>query len=623
MVTTFTPNATREPLAIGIVGLGSRGLTVLERILTLAAHTPDRRFRVVVFEPGEPGVGLHWLEQPDYLLLNTVACQLSHFPDAAALGAPQERRGPNFFEWCARQGVRIGEDGLPCATGGRPVRETDFLPRRLLGEYLLWTYRTLTASVPPNVALTVHRETAVGVIPEEEAGAFVLCGESGLKETVARLFVCLGHTGRLPVAEPAASPKEITIPYPLPSTLDEVAPGSRVALAGFGLTSMDVLASLTVGRGGRHVWRDGRQTYVPSGREPKITLFSRTGLPFCTRPNTTPDRRKHQPVVLTPQAIAALRARTADGRLDFKDVVLPLLKQEMQAAYHIVSAGLSGADAAASTRGRLVAAAETGRLDAELARLAERYGAFSPDEHLRFAGPEGLTGEEYVRWVKDFIRSDLAESAKGLAASPVKAALEIWRDLRDVLRGIVDFRGLDEASHEYYYGTFSQLVCRLVAGPQKERYEDLLAVLDAGVAEIYPGIDPVISTGPDGTLSLSGGGNAGSPQVVDHVIRARLASAGLTNTDSPFLMALRQAGFVRPRCAAYGLDGVDVDALSHPLGAPGALAKAIWIFGPNVEGASYYNHYVPSSGAYSRAFADAHHAVEECLTVHEKGLVAV
>lgn len=617
MVTAHAPNAMPDPLVIGIVGLGPRGLTILERILTLAAHARDRGFEVVAFEPGEPGTGLHSPDQPDYLLLNTIACQLSLFPDAAALGAPEERRGPNFFEWCVRQGIRIDEDGLPCGTGGRAVRETDFLPRRLIGEYLRWTFRSLTASMPPNVSVTIHRERAVEVVPRSGPASFVLRGESGVEETVSRLFVCLGHTGRRSPAE-VPSAREITAPYPLPAAIETIPPGATVALGGFGLAAMDVLAGLTVGRGGRHVRRDGRQVYLPSGREPRIVLFSRTGIPFCTRPNTTPDRRKHQPLVLTPAAIAGLRARTADGRLDFRRVVLPLIKQEMLAAYHITSAGLFGADAAASLRERLAAAARAGRLDAEFTELAERHGTFSPDDHLLLAAPEGLSGDDYVRWVRNFIEADLAESSRRPARSPIKAALEIWRDLRDVLRSIVDFRGLDEASHEYYFGTVAQLSSRLVTGPQKERYEDLLAVMDAGIAEIFPGIGPAVTDLPDGRIGLRGKGDAAPVRVVDHVVRAWLASPGLTDTDSPFLAALRQTGLVRPRCEGYGLDGIDVDARSHPLGAPDGLAKAIWIFGPNVEGASYYNHYIPSSGAYSRAFADAHRAAVECMTAGER-----
>lgn len=622
MVTAFARREARAAsLSIGIVGLGSRGLTLLERILALAPLAPECRFDVVVFEPNEPGTGVHWLGQPDYLMLNTIACQLSMFPDRAAIGAREERPGPSFFDWCVMQDIRVDDDGVPCAEGGRPVAETDFLPRRLLGEYLQWTFRYLMRELPHNVTVRIHRERAIEVIPRTEPVSFVLRGETGTEETVAKLFVSLGHTGRRGNSDTAA---DVGAPYPLPKAVDAVAPGETVGVAGLGLAAMDVIAALTVGRGGRQVRSaSGVRTYEPSGREPRIVVFSRSGLPFYTRPNTTVDRKRHQPVFLTPATIARLRRWTVDGRLDFEAEILPLIKHEMRAAYYIVSANLFGADtsmpAASWVRERLTAAYEAGDLDEALADLEMRYGAFSPEDYLLVATPEGLSGDAYVEWVQHFIRFDLLESVKGLSRSPIKAALEVWRELRDTLRDIVNHRGLDERSHAVFHTTYSQLVCRLVAGPQKERHEDLLALADAGVVEFFPGVNPAVIQERDGLTLVADGG---ASRRVDRVVKARLDSAGLIGTDSPVLASLHRAALIRPRCAVAGLDGIDIDTNGHPVGPPDAVAKAMWIFGPNVEGGTYYNHYVPSSGAYSRAFADAHRAAAECLNVYDEVLVA-
>jgi uncharacterized NAD(P)/FAD-binding protein YdhS len=623
MVKTCVRSEADAPLDIGIVGLGPRGLSLLERILALAPLAPGRRFNVVIFEPNEPGTGVHWRGQPDYLMLNTIACQLSMFPDCAALGATEERPGPSFFDWCVMQNIRVDEDGVPCPEGGRPVAETDFLPRRLLGEYLQWTFRYLMREVPQNVTVRIHRERAVEVLSRTDPVSFTLRGETGTEETVAKLFVSVGHSGRREssaAASGGAAAKEVYAPYPLPRAVDAVAPGETVGLAGFGLAAMDVIAALTVGRGGRQIRRaGGGQRYELSGREPKIVIFSRTGLPFYTRPNTTVDRRKHQPVFLTPETIARLRRQTADGRLDFEGEILPLIKHEMRAAYYIVSADMFGADtsmpATAWIRERMAAAYEAGNLDETLADLDIRYGAFSPDEYLLVAPPEELSGDAYVEWVRHFIQFDLLESTKGLTRSPIKAALEVWRDLRDTLRDIVNHRGLDERSHEVFHTTYSQLVCRLVAGPQKERHEDLLALVDAGVVEFFPGVNPSVNHDRERIVLAAGGIDGAASRTVDRIIKARLDSAGLIGTDSPVLASLHRAALVRPRCMVAGLDGIDIDANGHPLGPPEAIAKAIWVFGPNVEGGTYYNHYVPSSGAYSRAFADAHRAVAECLNV--------
>ncbi|QDO82681.1 FAD/NAD(P)-binding protein [Shewanella psychropiezotolerans] len=70
-----------------IIGLGPRGLSVLHRILCHAKSSPNINISIAIFEPNEPGVGVHSTEQPDYLLLNTVAGQLSMFPQENTLVA--------------------------------------------------------------------------------------------------------------------------------------------------------------------------------------------------------------------------------------------------------------------------------------------------------------------------------------------------------------------------------------------------------------------------------------------------------------------------------------------------------------------------------------------------------
>lgn len=56
----------------------------------------------------------------------------------------------------------------------------------------------------------------------------------------------------------------------------------------------------------------------------------------------------------------------------------------------------------------------------------------------------------------------------------------MWRDCRDLLRLVADRNGLTESSTLAFYGTWAGLGNRLVGGPQKERHEDLLALIDAG-----------------------------------------------------------------------------------------------------------------------------------------------
>jgi uncharacterized NAD(P)/FAD-binding protein YdhS len=51
------------------------------------------------------------------------------------------------------------------APGVTPILPTDYLPRRLMGEYLVWFYDTLLAYAPPNLEIVRHYAAAVDISP--------------------------------------------------------------------------------------------------------------------------------------------------------------------------------------------------------------------------------------------------------------------------------------------------------------------------------------------------------------------------------------------------------------------------------------------------------------------------
>ncbi len=592
-----------RPGHIAIVGMGPRGLLVLERLLTLASAEPRLPVRIAVFEPGEPGVGVHMRGQPGYLMLNTVASQLSVFPDLPSVACGPARPGPTLYDWCAARGTRLDGRGQPCAApGGRPVEPGDILPRSLLGDYLHWSFARITASLPAHVSLVVHHE-AVVACRESSAGGWVLDGADGRREHADALFLTTGHGGASP-ATPALRP------YPLPGVLAAVGARDSVAIAGLGLCAMDAIAALTAGRGGRvREVAGGSLVYEPSGHEPRILLFSRGGRPFHARPGRfDPGWQRAQPTFLTAGAVADLRARASSGRLDFEQQVLPLMKDEMRAAYYRGCARLAGGTALARVEGMLLPARGVAARAYAFDCLQQLHGAYDPDEALQ-TGPVALPAREYGAWLREWIARDLQESRKGLAGSPAKAALEVWRDLRDNLRRIVAHDGLMPASRACFFRTDAPLANRLVGGPQMERYEELLALIDAGVVRVLP---PAYAAFEDGHWRLRPR-EAGQPEVeAQHLVQAQVEASGLGGAAWPLLSQMHAEGNLRP---IDGLGTVDVDADGHPLDADGRPHANAWMFGPATEGATYYNHYVASGGGYCRASHEAQRAVAGCLAL--------
>lgn len=574
---------------IAIVGMGSRGLSVLEQLLGLAREWPGQRLLVEIFDPQEPGGGLHWAEQPDYLMLNTMAGQLTAFSTAFPVStAPM----PGFLQWCHAQGIVLDERGH-LGSAGRPVAYGDFVPRKLLGRYLQDSYRLLLELCPAHIEIRHHAERIVACRPRGEG--YVLRDEHGDSYEADGMFLTTGHDTAGQDALMAAGG---------PVT------GQRVAIEGLGLTAMDTLAALTQGRGGRYV-RDGqRWRYQASGSEPQLFLFSRSGLPFHARPQWQEGKSPGLPrLYFTAAAIDTLRKAGGDRRLDFRRDLLPLIADEMRARFYQAKARQFGAQHMAQLQVRLCGAMEKPVRDALFAQLAETYGDFDPYQWMSSEGWQG-DARDYADWFRQWIDSDLALSRLGTRHSPLKQALEVWRDYRDLLRLAVDHDGLDEASTLDFYGCWAGVSNRLVGGPQKERYEDLLALIDAGVVQVLPPMR--VSEQATGYRLQPMSGPAFMSVDVDSLIQARNAHSGLSCQRHPLLDDLLRQGQLRA-AHDYPADGLDIDRHHRARRSDGSRHERLWVLGPAVEGCLFYNHYVPTLDPTCRAPLQAREAVQSCL----------
>src|SRR3546814_5919433 len=57
----------------------------------------------------------------------------------------------------------------------------------------------------------------------------------------------------------------------------------------------------------------------------------------------------------------------------------------------------------------------------------------------------------------------------------------------DLLCYAIDHQGLTRDAHRTFYTHYCPLINRLVAGPQKERHEELIALIKSGTVHILPG----------------------------------------------------------------------------------------------------------------------------------------
>ena len=112
---------------VAIIGMGPRGLSILERICAQhAQRKQNEHINIVIVDKNAMGVGAHSLSQPDHLLVNTVACQITLFGDATVKNAGSFRSGPCFHQWANEQGYKNVDGRYLKDVAGKPIDAVDY-----------------------------------------------------------------------------------------------------------------------------------------------------------------------------------------------------------------------------------------------------------------------------------------------------------------------------------------------------------------------------------------------------------------------------------------------------------------------------------------------------------------
>ncbi|WP_063837847.1 FAD/NAD(P)-binding protein [Streptomyces sp. MUSC 125] len=568
---------------IGIVGAGPRGLSVLERICAQERKSPSRdRITVHVIDPTPPGPGRVWrTDQSRHLLMNTVACQVSVFTDASlAIDGPIEE-GPSLYEWLQcqlrgdldEQGLLLTEEGLAEA---RALGPDSYPTRAIYGHYLQWVFGRLVETAPAHVEIRTHRAEAVAL---DDASAMAPEGADGGAPAqqltlsngtvIGGLDAVILAQGHLPAqltpteAELTAFAEANGLQYLPPANpadvdVDRIPPGETVILRGMGLNFFDYMALFTAGRGGSFE-RDieGRLVYHPSGREPRIFTGSRRGIPYHSRgENEKGPHGRYWPRLLTAEKAAEFRARAESGDwVRFGTDLWPMISAEVESVYYAALLTGRGADGDAFAERYL--AAQPG---AERADLLVEAGIASEDhwDWERISRPYGdrefPDSDSYRAWLLDHLRADVVHARAGNVSGPLKAALDVMRDLRNEIRLAVDHRGLEGNSHrDDLDGWYTPLNAFVSIGPPVSRTAELIALIEAGIVEVAaPGLRVEAVTDDQGPAFA-----AWSTVLPDQrctaatLVEARLPEPDLRRTADPLLRHLLDSG----QCAPYRLSG--------------------------------------------------------------------
>ncbi|MFE6523800.1 FAD/NAD(P)-binding protein [Streptomyces sp. NPDC057794] len=586
------PTGTAGSFSVALVGAGPRGTSVLERLCASVPELlpPGARLTVHVIDPAPPGPGRVWrTAQSPELLMNTVACQVTLFTDDSVDCSGPIRPGPSLYEWA--DGA-LGPDEYPA--------------RADYGRYLEWVFAEVVRAAPPAVRVETHRARALRLDDAPDGRQSLVLDDGRTLTGLSAVVLAQGHLPRTAgpdlarLAAHAARHGLRHVPPANPADVDlsGIAPGEPVLLRGLGLNFFDHMALLTTGRGGRFVPGGRRLRYLPSGREPRLYAGSRRGVPYQARgDNAKGPYGRHVPLVLTPEVIAGFRKRADSGEApDFLAEIWPLVAKEVETVYY--RALLRGrGNAEREFAGRFLAVPPA---HPEEALLLDEFGVPEADrwswERISrpYAGRDFAHPGAWRDWLLAYLREDAAQAALGNVRGPLKAALDVLRDLRNELRLIVDHGGIAGASRRDHLDRwYTPLNAFLSIGPPRRRVEELIALVEAGVVEV---LGPRLRVAEE-----DGAWTAHSPDVprsavsVTTLIEARLPEPDLRHTADALLAGLLRTGQCRPHTVGgHETGGLDVTPRPyHLIDRQGRAHARRFAFGVPTEGV----HWVTAAGA--------------------------
>lgn len=592
-----SPGRAVEPeVSVVIVGAGQRGLSTLERLCTLyQLYGNAPRLRVHVIDPGQPGQGSHTDTQPHHLLTNTSTAQITIFVDHSVRNSGPGRAGPSYSEWLWLSGYRW-RDGIVRGDGD-PIPDDTYTPRALLGHYLRWCFDHIRGSAPVGITVQEHRTEAVGIERRGHGYIINLRGEDAIFADY--VFVTTGHASGVTSTVEKATLASIESLRPrnphigfVPSAaafsqLDTVGSEAKILICGTGLSAADALSGLTTGRGGRFkASGDRRFLYIPSGREPRITLYSRQGLPAGAKGvNQKSLGDEYEATYFTKSFIDTKRREC--GQLNWEKDLLPCLIREIEACW------ASTVTRDAGPASPVLDAQQVSCLVHKLLYPWDGEVIRSPEDHRRF--------------VLAHVAGDIDAAFGGNVSHPAKAVAEMLRDLNDVVRHAVDYGGLDEQSHRVFLRDWVSINNRLAAGPPKERTMELLALLEAGVIDIFEP-DPEVVLDSERGCYVASTTRFGylHEQSFDVLVRARVAPFHLDLSPSPFFSAGEQNGIFSPfQNGSFRPGGIAINRSLNVISAQGGPTPNMWAMGYVVEGANYYTNVLPCPLSNSCSLRDA------------------
>ncbi|NUT54115.1 MAG: adenylate cyclase [Saccharothrix sp.] len=530
---------------IVLVGAGPRASGLLERLGANAPELFDGPLDVHLVDPFAPGAGRVWRhEQSPLLRMNSMAEDVTMFTDESVTCEGPIRPGPSLAEWAASPHVSSVEPSVRAELAR--VTPTTFPGRRVQGAYLKWFHELAVSSLPAGSTVTVHATKALRITGSPQVRQHVWLADRDEPLVADVVVLLLGHLDTVPtpehreLAEHAAAHGLTYLPpdYTADTDLSVVPAGADVVVRGLGLAFVDLAVLLAEGRGGRFERGDGTLRYVPSGREPRLHVGSRRGVPYHAKTGYRLRGAPPEP----PRFFVTAELPAGPGELDFRRDVWPLMAKEI--AYGHYRELFTGHPTRVRCSWEEFSArfADLDWYD-EGMRALERDTVPAAEDRIDFERldrpVDGLvfaSSDDFQEFVRSHVTADVARRSDQRHSADLGAFLGLLRVYGQF--ALLSASGRLRGEDGWWHGFFSSIA----SGPPPDRLEELLALSRAGVVR-FLGAGTWVRAEGDAFV-------AGSAGVPSHVVRAtglieaRLPVHALPHTADPLLRSMVAAGDV-------------------------------------------------------------------------------
>lgn len=575
---------------VAIIGGGPKGLYAFERLTAqFKANPPSHRIEIHVFNRSTFfGAGeTYRTDQPAYLITNTPIGEINMWTEDEP--PPIISNPLSLAKWLyLKEGVKH--------------KEHDYIDRATVGRYLTNGFELIASNLPENV----YGKYVIGEITDifEDAGKYALtlkASDNSVQNRADRYDHVLLATGH-PInrtteqdnsfqefAENHSETDFIPFIYPTEYVFHKIVPASSVGIKGMGLTFIDAVLVLTEGKGGKF-YRNHKEklVYFPSGDEPKVIYpFSRSGLPMIPR----------NPPLWDTQSLKfftkdAFKEDQTKDKIDFKDRVLPLLKQDMIFTFYDIKMKRFG------FKDDLIECETFEEIEESIGIFHQMYAGekrFDPDTFLApLQDKIFLEAESFNQYIRDYLNFFIKEARKGEHVSPWAAITAVWRKAIPLFSVIYSFGGLTPSSQREFDSRYRGILNRVGFGPAMENAEKLIALLESGILnfEIAENPDLLLDEKSGRFILISKLYNI--RRSINALADARISKVSLPDDRSSLYENLLKRGLITMYRNAsdqqtYQPGSISITPEGFVVGKDGRINPDIVVIGTPTEGVTFYN----------------------------------